>query len=229
MAVEGFPADRYSGRGLIVGRSDDGETWLQIYWISGRSENSRNRLLLEEDGEIRTATADRSRQVDGTFTLYTALCSVGDAHIVGNGDQVTTVARALESGGSFEDALRTRAVEEDPPIWTPRITALLRGDSLRLSRIGRLGHSFFEAEPLAPGEGLCMHTYRGDGSPVAVFTEDPYPVRLSGSTDDVAQHAWGLLDPDLRVGLVVKEIRADASRHHVIANRLPSGPGDPRP
>jgi IMP cyclohydrolase len=220
MAIEGFPTDRYSGRGLIVGRSPDGQTWLQLYWVSGRSQNSRNRVLLEQDGEIRTVTADRTRQVDGTFTLYTALCSVGDAHIVGNGDQVTTVAQALEADGSFEDALRSRSVEEDPPIWTPRITAVLRRDSVQLSRIGRLGHALFEAAPLAPGEGLGMQTYRGDGNPVVVFAEDPYPVRISGSADELAGAAWDLLDPDLRVGLVVKEINAEGSFRHVIANCL---------
>ena len=134
MAVEGFPSDRYSGRGLIVGRSADGDRWLQLYWLSGRSENSRNRVLVEQEGEIRTATADRSKQVDGTFTLYTALCSVGEAHIVGNGDQVTTVAETLSSGGSCEHALRTRAVEDDPPIWTPRITALVRRQAQSGSR-----------------------------------------------------------------------------------------------
>lgn len=219
MTIEGFPADRYSGRGLIVGRSPDGRTWLQLYWVSGRSENSRNRVLVERDGEVQTVTADRSRQVDGTFTLYTALCSVGDAHVVGNGDQVTTVACALEAGGSFEDALRSRSVEEDPPIWTPRITALLSSNSVRLSRIGRLGHAFFEAAPLSPGEGLCMHTYRGDGNPIAVFAEDPYPVRLSGDADELARAAWDMLDPNLRVGLVVKEIDADGAFRHVIVNR----------
>ena len=220
MAIDGFPTDRYSGRGLIVGRSPDGQTWFQLYWVGGRSENSRNRVLVEQDGEIHTITADHSRQVDGTFTLYTALCSVGDAHIVGNGDQVTTVVRALEAGGSFEEALRSRSVEDDPPIWTPRITALLSGESVRLSRIGRTGHAFFEAAPLAPGEGLCMHTYRGDGNPIVVFAEDPYPVRLSGVAEELARNAWDLLDPDLRVGLVVKEIGPGGSFRHVILNQL---------
>ncbi|MHB8059820.1 MAG: IMP cyclohydrolase [Gaiellaceae bacterium] len=220
MAVEGFPTDRYTGRGLIVGRSADGESWLQIYWLSGRSENSRNRVLIEEEGQIRTATADLSKQVDGTFTLYTALCSVDGAQIVGNGDQVTTVAEALGAGGSFEQALRTRSVEDDPPIWTPRITALVSGDSLRFSKIARNGHAFFEAAALSPGEGLCLHTYRGDGDPILPFNDDPYPVRLAGDAEELARSSWEKLDPDFRVALVVKEIRADGSFRHVIANRL---------
>jgi len=221
MAVEGFPSDRYSGRGLIAGRAADGESWLQLYWLSGRSENSRNRVLIEEEGQIRTATADLSKQVDGTFTLYTALCSVGETHIVGNGDQVKTVVEALVAGGSFEQALRTRSVEEDPPIWTPRITALVAGGRLVLSKIGKTGHAFFESAPLEPGEGLCLHTYRGDGDPILPFAEDPYPVRLEGDLEELAQSSWEKLDPELRVALVVKEIGADGSFRHLIINCLP--------
>jgi IMP cyclohydrolase len=221
MAVEGFPTDRYTGRGLIVGRSADGESWLQIYWLSGRSENSRNRVLVEEEGQIRTVTADSSKQVDGTYTLYTALCSVEGTHIVGNGDQVTTVAEALAAGGSFEQALRTRSVEEDPPIWTPRITAILSGNDLRFSKIARNGHAFFEAAPLELGDGLCMHTYTGDGDPIRRYHGDPYRVRLDGSAEELAKSSWKMLDPILKVALAVKEIAADGSFRHVIVNRLP--------
>ncbi|MGD0273978.1 MAG: IMP cyclohydrolase [Gaiellaceae bacterium] len=221
MAVEGFPSDRYSGRGLIAGRSADGESWLQLYWLSGRSENSRNRVLIEQEGQIRTATADLSKQVDGTFTLYTALCSVGETHIVGNGDQVKTVVEALAEGGSFEQALRSRSVEEDPPIWTPRITALVTGKKLLLSKIGKTGHAFFEASRLEPGDGLCLHTYRGDGDPILPFAEDPYPVRFEGDADELLLSSWGKLDEELRVAIVVKEIRADGSFRHAIINRLP--------
>lgn len=220
MAVEGFPTDRYSGRGLIAGRAADGASWLQLYWLSGRSENSRNRVLIEQEGQIHTATADLSKQVDGTLTLYMALRSVGAAHIVGNGDQVETVAEALIAGGSFEQALRTRSVEEDPPIWTPRITALVADNELTLSKIGKNGHAFFEAAPLEPGQGLCLHTYRGDGDPILPFAEDPYPVRLEGDIDELAQASWQRLDPELRVALVVKEISADGAFRHVVVNRL---------
>jgi IMP cyclohydrolase len=218
--IEGFPGDRYPGRGLIVGLGPDGETWLQLYWITGRSENSRNRVLVERDGQIRTATFDTSRAVDGRLTLYTALRSVGDAHIAGNGDQVDTVAEALASGGSFEAALRTRSVEDDPPIWTARITAMLDGQRVRLSRIDRAGHAFFGPLAVVPGTGLGLQTYRGDGAPVRAFEEEPFSVRLSGGAEQLAREAWDLLAEDLRVALAVKEIGRDGAIRHVLTNRL---------
>ncbi|MDX6503904.1 MAG: cyclohydrolase, partial [Gaiellaceae bacterium] len=78
--LAGFPEDRYPGRGFVLGRAADGATRLHLYWFTGRSENSRNRVLVEEDGAIRTATADTSREGDTSLTVYTALCTLGETH-----------------------------------------------------------------------------------------------------------------------------------------------------
>ena len=40
----------YPGRGIVIGRSKDGKKAVTAYFIRGRSENSRNRVFLE-DGE----------------------------------------------------------------------------------------------------------------------------------------------------------------------------------
>ena len=49
----------YPGRGIVLGRSGDG-AWVQVYWIMGRSDNSRNRIFVCEDGVVRTEAADPS-------------------------------------------------------------------------------------------------------------------------------------------------------------------------
>ena len=36
----------YPGRGIVIGRSADGKHAVTAYFIMGRSENSRNRILL---------------------------------------------------------------------------------------------------------------------------------------------------------------------------------------
>jgi IMP cyclohydrolase len=218
--LAGFPPDRYPGRGFVVGRAPDGARRIHLYWLTGRSPNSRNRVLVEEDGAIRTATADPTTEGDTSLTVYTALRSEGEAHIVGNGDQVDTVAGFLARGASAQDALRTRSHEPDEPIYTPRITAVDSGGILLLSKISTAGHAFYEPRQLLPGEGFGLRTYAGDGNPVERFAGDPFEVTLDGEPEELAHAAWAALDPELRVALVAKEIALDGSVRHTILNRL---------
>ena len=44
----------YPGRGIVLGRSEDGTKAVAAYFIMGRSENSRNRIFVEEGEGIRT-------------------------------------------------------------------------------------------------------------------------------------------------------------------------------
>ena len=38
----------YPGRGIIIGKTPDGKKAVTAYFIMGRSENSRNRVFVEE-------------------------------------------------------------------------------------------------------------------------------------------------------------------------------------
>ena len=44
----------YPGRGIVLGRSEDGNYAVSAYFIMGRSENSRNRVFVEDGEGIRT-------------------------------------------------------------------------------------------------------------------------------------------------------------------------------
>ena len=44
----------YPGRGIVIGRSKDGTKAVAGYFIMGRSQNSRNRVFVEEGEGIRT-------------------------------------------------------------------------------------------------------------------------------------------------------------------------------
>ena len=48
----------YPGRGILVGRSEDGKSAVCAYFIMGRSVNSRNRVFKEEGEGIRTEAFD---------------------------------------------------------------------------------------------------------------------------------------------------------------------------
>ena len=109
----------YPGRGMVLGLSEDGTKLFQIYWIMGRSENSRNRIFVEEDGFVRTRAYDESKLIDPSLIIYYPIKSIGNYHIVSNGDQTDTVFDYISSGKNFEAALMTRSFEPDAPNYTP--------------------------------------------------------------------------------------------------------------
>ena len=82
----------YPGRGLILGRSTSG-AWTIVYWLMGRSNNSRNRVLLEENGLLRTEAADPAQLEDPSLIIYNALRTLGGKTVVTNGDHTDRVVR----------------------------------------------------------------------------------------------------------------------------------------
>ena len=54
----------YPGRGIVIGRSKDGTKAVAGYFIMGRSQNSRNRVFVEEGEGIRTQAFDPSKLED---------------------------------------------------------------------------------------------------------------------------------------------------------------------
>ena len=51
----------YVGRGIVLGKSRDGKKAVSAYFIMGRSENSRNRIFLEEDENVMIKPFDESK------------------------------------------------------------------------------------------------------------------------------------------------------------------------
>ena len=210
-------ANRYPGRGLVLGRSSDGAAWLQLYWIMGRSANSRNRLFVADGATLRTEPFDASAVEDPSLILYEAMLELPRAYVVSNGDQTRTVIDTLRRGGRFEDALATREREPDAPNYTPRISGLidLRGTrpafALSLLKANRADPEHtdritFRPAPPPPGFGLGLTTYRGDGAPLPSFEGEPLWLPLSGSPDALLERYWDALDAENRVALALKRI-----------------------
>ncbi len=214
--------NRYPGRGLVVGRASDDAGWLQVYWIMGRSSNSRNRVFVVESSTLRTEPFDRAAVEDPSLILYEAMLERDGAYVVSNGDQTRTVRDALRAGRSFEEALETREREPDAPNYTPRISGLLdlRGAAPRLALSvlkanaadpARTDRSSFRPALPPPGLGRGLTTYRGDGDPLPPFTGEPLWLPLDGSPEAVLEAYWDALDRDNRVALAVKHV-ADGGR-----------------
>ena len=81
----------YPGRGIVIGRSKDGKKAVTAYFIMGRSENSRNRVFVEEGEGIRTQAFDPAKLEDPSLIIYAPVRVLGDETIVTNGDQTDTV------------------------------------------------------------------------------------------------------------------------------------------
>ena len=213
----------YPGRGIVVGRAESGE-WVQLYWIMGRSANSRNRRFAVEGAELRTEPLDASLVEDATNIIYEAMLEAADLYIVSNGDQTRTIHEALTSGGRFGEALGTREREDDAPNFTPRIAGLLdlRGRvhgvepqvSLAILRAndadaGRTDRTVFRPAPPPPGLGYGLTTYAGDGNPLPPFRGDPLWLPLAGDVEAILDGYWSALDGDNRIALAAKVIDAD--------------------
>jgi len=206
----------YPGRGLVLGRDESGERLVQVYWIMGRSENSRNRVFQTDGKAVWTEPADPAKVKDPSLIIYNALRELHGVFVVTNGDQTDTICQMILCGGTFERALATRAHEPDAPNYTPRISGLfdLRlGKSvaklavLRRSAFGDATDRFFwHYEQHAPAVGYCITTYTGDGDPLPPFEGEPYLVPLVGGLGCIANTLWASLNEDNRVSLCAKWI-----------------------
>ena len=219
----------YPGRGLIIGRNSAG-AWVQAYWIMGRSENSRNRIFVQEGEQVRTQASDPSKVKDPSLVIYNALRRAGDQYIVTNGAQTDGLHDGLAAGRSFAACLLDWAHEPDPPNNTPRISGLLDlcgGQAevwLSIIVAGAFGatdseHRFFRYAAVKPGYGYGITTYQGDGNPLPPFEGSPLLFPLAGEAAQIADTLWAALDRENRVSLAVRTIPASGKDAFTLRNK----------
>ena len=80
-------ANTYPGRGIVIGKTEDGKCAVTAYFIMGRSENSRNRVFIEEGDEVIIHPFDASKVEDPSLIIYSPIRKYGENLIVTNGDQ----------------------------------------------------------------------------------------------------------------------------------------------
>ncbi|MDR1764648.1 MAG: IMP cyclohydrolase [Lachnospiraceae bacterium] len=207
----------YPGRGIVLGRSGDGGHGVVAYFIMGRSENSRNRVFVEDGAGIRTQAYDPGKLTDPSLIIYAPVRVLGNKTIVTNGDQTDTIYQGLDSQLTFEQSLRGRTFEPDAPNHTPRVSGVLHlvpgGMRYALSILksaegrpeGCRRFSFAYDAPF-PGEGHFIHTYAGDGDPLPSFAGEPKWVGIDGAIDAFAAGMWDALDFENKVSLFVRFI-----------------------
>lgn len=215
-------SNTYPGRGIVIGKSEDGTCAVTAYFIMGRSVNSRNRVFEMEGEDMRTKAFDPAKLTDPSLVIYFPVRVFEDDLIVTNGDQTDTIRDFLKDGGTFEEALRTRTFEPDGPNFTPRISGILnfrdRGFTYKLSILkssngdpGAVQRFFFEYEP-TDGLGHFIHTYKCDGNPIPSFEGEPTPVTISGDIDQFTAKVWNSLNEDNKVSLFTQYVNLETGK-----------------
>ena len=95
---EAAGATSYPGRGIMAGKTADGKKAVFAYFIMGRSENSRNRIFVEEGQDMKTHPFDASKVEDPSLIIYAPVRVVGNNVIVTNGDQTDTIRDFIAEG-----------------------------------------------------------------------------------------------------------------------------------
>lgn len=224
----------YPGRGIMLGRSADGRRAVMVYFIMGRSENSRNRVFEETADGIRTRAFDESKMTDPSLIIYHPVRAMENGvTIVTNGDQTDTIRDNILAGHCYRHALNQRTFEPDGPNWTPRISGVVKPNgSYDLSILKSLEGDpscccryFFEYDAPKAGVGHFIHTYEADGSPLPSFRGEPRAVPLGDeSAAELAEQVWAALNADNKVSLFVRTVELETGETDtVIVNKHREG------
>ena len=215
--AEELRSNSYPGRGIVIGRSKDGAKAVTAYFIMGRSENSRNRVFVEEGEGIRTQAFDPAKLSDPSLIIYAPVRVLGNKTIVTNGDQTDTIYEGMDKQLTFEQSLRCREFEPDGPNYTPRISGIMHiengGYNYAMSILKSSNgdpesccrFTYAYEKPLN-GEGRFIHTYMGDGNPLPSFEGEPKRVEIDGTIDKFTEMVWNSLNQDNKVSLFVRFI-----------------------
>ena len=217
-------SNTYPGRGIVIGKTKDGKKAVTAYFIMGRSNNSRNRVFVEDGEGIRTQAFDPSKLEDPSLIIYALVRVLGNKIIVTNGDQTDTIYEGMDKQLTFEQSLRTREFEPDAPNYTPRISGIMHVEngkynyamSILKSNNGNPEacnrYTFAYENPVA-GEGHFIHTYMHDGNPLPSFEGEPKLVEINGDIDEFTNMVWTNLNEDNKVSLFVRFIDIETGEY----------------
>ena len=217
-------SNTYPGRGIVIGKTKDGKKAVTAYFIMGRSNNSRNRVFVEDEEGIRTQAFDPSKLEDPSLIIYAPVRVLGNKIIVTNGDQTDTIYEGMDKQLTFEQSLRTREFEPDAPNYTPRISGIMHVEngkynyamSILKSNNGNPKacnrYTFAYENPVA-GEGHFIHTYMHDGNPLPSFEGEPKLVEINGDIDEFTNMVWTNLNEDNKVSLFVRFIDIETGEY----------------
>ena len=204
----------YPGRGIVVGKSEDGKNAVIAYFIMGRSENSRNRVFSIKGTDVYTEPFDYDKVEDPSLIIYSAIRNCDNHLIVTNGDQTDTIYDYVAEGAELRDALRTREFEPDAPNFTPRISGMLTFENYDFTyemsilksadAVGSACNRYFYEYNSIAGVGHFIHTYVTDGNPIPTFMGEPERISIPSDIDEFTSSIWNNLNENNKISLYVR-------------------------
>ena len=217
----------YVGRGIVIGKTEDGTKAAIAYFIMGRSENSRNRVFVENGEEVIIHPFDASKVEDPSLIIYSPIRVFENNLIVTNGDQTDTIYDFVKEGKSFSESLETREFEPDAPNFTPRISGMLTFDegdfTYQMSILksadpeGSACNRFTFAYSALSGLGHFIHTYQHDGNPIPTFCGEPERVEIPNDIDAFTKEIWENLNEDNKISIYTRFVDLETGE---VTNRM---------
>lgn len=217
----------YVGRGIVIGKTEDGTKAAIAYFIMGRSENSRNRVFVEDGEEVIIHPFDASKVEDPSLIIYSPIRVFENNLIVTNGDQTDTIYDFVKEGKSFSDSLETREFEPDAPNFTPRISGMLTFDegdfTYQMSILksadpeGSACNRFTFSYSALSGLGHFIHTYQHDGNPIPTFCGEPERVEIPNDIDAFTKEIWENLNEDNKISIYTRFVDLETGE---VTNRM---------
>jgi hypothetical protein len=200
----------YPGRGLFAFRAPDLSAPIVGYFITGRSQSSRERQAIW-DGDVLAVASTSANGIEDPLRHYAAAVRRPSCFVLGNGEQVSLMDSEMQSGAEFGATGANLSFEPDPPIFTPRITVALTPE---------LGIEFISHRPLlvepdplperchyVVGEPIAgvlylMTTYRGSlEAPTPAGELEAFDIGAIPA-DEILTRIWESLSRRIRVLLI---------------------------
>ena len=217
----------YVGRGIVIGKTEDGTKAAIAYFIMGRSENSRNRIFVEDGEEVIIHPFDASKVEDPSLIIYSPIRVFENNLIVTNGDQTDTIYDFVKEGKTFSESLETREFEPDAPNFTPRISGMLTFDegdfTYQMSILksadpeGTACNRYTFAYNALSGLGHFIHTYQHDGNPIPTFCGEPERVYVPNDIDAFTNEIWENLNEANKISIYTRFVDLETGE---IENRM---------
>ena len=218
----------YPGRGIVVGINNDNTEFFLAYFLTGRSFNSKNRILkLDSNKNLKTKPFNKEKLENENLTIYTAMTKFKDVVIISNGNHTDTILKGLKNEKSFEQSLKETKFEPDAPIFTPRISAVLHINnkikkySFSIIKTGdkeakSTNRLFFEFENTQKGHGHLIHTYKQKNNVITnSFYGEPTNVKIPKTLEEFTSSIWQSLNEENKISLFTMSINKETKEEKI--------------